>query len=170
MKTSDFINTIDRWQGELNNYSFSQLLKKPQPDKWSLGQVYMHLISATTFFLSQVDTCLQTSEHSNEQMTDRAKEMFANDEFPDKMLEGPPSNAATPQPASKEEIVKGLEKLKERILALGHSDSMNMGKTKHPGHQYFNAEEWLQYAHMHFRHHERQKGRIDQFLESEANG
>ncbi|WP_339815196.1 DinB family protein [uncultured Imperialibacter sp.] len=165
METDSFISTIDHWQDELDRYDFAQILRQPQPDKWSMGQVYMHLISATGFFLSQVQTCLQTDDNAQEEMTPQAKVMFANDQFPDKMVEGPPSNAATPQPASKEEIIRGFEKLKERILALGHSNSTNKGKTKHPGHQYFNADEWLQYAHMHFRHHERQKGRIEVFLE-----
>ena len=165
MKTDSFISTIDHWQDELNRYEFADLLRKPQPEKWSLGQVYMHLIDATSFFLGQVDICLQTDDHAEDEMSEVAKAMFANDEFPDKMLEGPPSNAATPQPTSKDEIVRGFEKLKERILALGHSNSTNKGKTKHPGHRFFNADEWLQYAHMHFRHHERQKGRIEKFLE-----
>ncbi|MEQ9102197.1 MAG: DinB family protein [Imperialibacter sp.] len=168
MKTDSFIKTINYWLDELNRYEFEQMLEKPQPEKWSLGQVYMHLIDATGFFLSQVEACLQTNDHAEGEMSEVAKAMFANDEFPDKMIEGPPSNAATPQPASKEEIVREFEKLKERILALGHSNSTKKGKTKHPGHQYFNADEWLQYAHMHFRHHERQKGRIESSLEAKA--
>lgn len=165
MKTDTFIKTIDYWLHELDRYEFTELLHKPQPDKWSLGQVYMHLISATSFFLTQVEVCLQTNDHSEDEMSEVAKAMFAHNEFPDKMLEGPPSNAATPQPSSKEEIIKGFEKLKEKIKALGHSESAFSGKTRHPGHQYFDASEWMQYAHMHFRHHERQKGRIEVFLQ-----
>jgi hypothetical protein len=165
MKRPTFISTIDQWLEELDRYDFARLLKKPQPDKWSLGQVYMHLIDTTEFFLSQVEACLQTNDHSEDNMTEVAKAMFANDEFPDKMIEGPPSNAATPQPASKNEIIEGLENLKEKIRQLNQSKRTFAGKTKHPGHQYFNADEWLQYAHMHFRHHERQRGRIEKFLE-----
>jgi hypothetical protein len=165
MKTDSFIKTINYWLDELNRYEFEQMLEKPQLDKWSLGQVYMHLIDATGFFLSQVEACLQTDDHAEDEMSEVAKAMFADDEFPDKMIEGPPSNAATPQPASKNEIIEGLENLKEKIMQLNQSKSTFAGKTKHPGHQYFNADEWLQYAHMHFRHHERQKGRIDVFLE-----
>jgi len=165
VKTDSFIKTIDFWLDELDRYDFAQVLRQPQPDKWSMGQVYMHLISATGFFLSQVQTCLQTDDNAQEEMTSQAKAMFGNDQFPDKMLEGPPSNAATPQPVSKQEIIAGFEELKTKINALNKSERPNNGKTKHPGHQYFNADEWLQYAHMHFRHHERQKGRIQVFLE-----
>ena len=38
------------------------------------------------------------------------------------------------------------------------------GKAKHPGLNYLNASEWLQFADMHMRHHLRQKKRIDDFL------
>jgi hypothetical protein len=44
------------------------------------------------------------------------------------------------------------------------SESQFNGKTKHPGLGYFSAKEWLQFANMHFRHHLRQKKRIDVFL------
>ena len=44
------------------------------------------------------------------------------------------------------------------------SNSMFKGKTKHPGLNYFNANEWLQFAEMHFRHHLRQNNRIKTFL------
>jgi hypothetical protein len=38
------------------------------------------------------------------------------------------------------------------------------GKTKHPGLGFFNANEWLQFAEMHLRHHLKQKERIEEFL------
>jgi hypothetical protein len=39
-------------------------------------------------------------------------------------------------------------------------------KTKHPGFHYLNAIEWLQFIEMHFRHHLKQKKRIDKYLNS----
>jgi len=47
--------------------------------------------------------------------------------------------------------------------ALLISKSNHKGKTKHPGLNYFSADEWFRFAEMHFRHHERQKKRIDDF-------
>jgi hypothetical protein len=94
--------------------------------------------------------------------------MFARGDFPDKILEGPPSNAFTPQPYNKEQLISDLMHLKEKIASVGIliSESPYMGKTKHPGLHFFNAREWLQFAEMHFRHHLRQKKRIDDFLKS----
>jgi hypothetical protein len=93
--------------------------------------------------------------------------MFENNCFPDAVLEGPPENATTKQPDSKEQLLKDLVNLKHEIRATGIliSTSVFKGKTKHPGLLYFNAAEWFQFAEMHFHHHLRQKKRIDRFLE-----
>jgi hypothetical protein len=37
-------------------------------------------------------------------------------------------------------------------------------ETQHPGLYHFSANEWYQFAEMHFRHHVRQKKRIDDYL------
>ena len=166
MLAEDFNRTIDSWIKELEHYSFDQLCMQPAPGSWSLGQVYMHLIDATTYFISEANTCLTTNEHATEDTLPAAKTIFAKNSLPDRIIEGPPSNALTPQPESKEQIMIGLLQLKEEIKHAGAriSESTFKGKTKHVGLQYFNAREWLQFAEMHFRHHLRQKQRIDDFL------
>lgn len=59
-----------------------------------------------------------------------------------------------------------LTNLKDEInkVEILISKSSFKGKTKHPGLGYFNASEWLRFAEMHFRHHLKQKKRIDDFL------
>lgn len=169
MSAEHFYGTIDNWLKELDNYSFEQLMIKPADDSWSLGQVYIHLIEATDYFLKQVETCLKTNENENENCLPAARQMFINDALPDMRLNGPPSNAKTAQPASKEQLQKGLLNLKEeikRIESIKHNNTFK-GKTKHFGLQYFNADEWLQFAEMHFRHHERQRQRIEGFLKEQ---
>jgi hypothetical protein len=51
MLSEDFNHTIDFWIDELEQYDFRQLLAQSAPGKWSIGQVYMHLISETTHFV-----------------------------------------------------------------------------------------------------------------------
>ena len=92
--------------------------------------------------------------------------MFLNNDFPDAILEGPPSNAFTPQPESKDQLLTELLQLKDEMTkaeALIAASQFN-GKTKHSGLGYFTASEWMQFAEMHFRHHLRQKKRLDDFL------
>ncbi len=166
MVIDNFNLTVEIWIKELKPINFIQLCAKPTPASWSLGQVYMHLIDATRYFLGQVTICAASDDHTSEEMSAEAKLMFACNEFPNIIMEGPPSNADTPQPESKEELIRYLLELKEDInhVPLLMSASSHKGKTKHPGLNYFNAHEWFQFAEMHFRHHLRQKKRIDEFL------
>jgi hypothetical protein len=168
MLTKDFNHSVDIWIKAVEQNNFDQICTKPSPTSWSLGQVCMHLIEATHYYLEQTNVCLSSNDHVLEEMTPEAKTMFRNNEFPDELIEGPPSNANTPQPESKEELLHSLLKLKEEInrVAILISTSTSKGKTKHPGLHYFNAKEWLQFADMHLRHHVRQKKRIDAFLKN----
>jgi len=167
MTTAESFNhNIDTWIKELERNNFLQISAKPSPASWSLGQVCMHLLSETGYFLEQVDICLSTNDNATEEMSPEGKTMFHNNEFPDEIIEGPPTNANTPQPGSKEELIDGFEKLKEGIskIEARMRKGVHKGKTKHPGLNYFNAAEWFQFAEMHFRHHHRQRKRIDEFL------
>ncbi|MBC7828235.1 MAG: DinB family protein [Chitinophagaceae bacterium] len=166
MLIDKFNHTIDFWIKELEQYDFTQLCAKPTSTSWSVGQVYMHLIENTDWFIGQIKICVSTNDHSLEQSLPAAKAMFLNNDFPDEALEGPPSNADTLQPENKEQLMNCLLTLKTEINNVGRliSESQFNGKTKHPGLNYFSAREWFQFAEMHLRHHKRQKKRIDEFL------
>ena len=165
MISKDFNHTIDSWIKELEKRDFIKICTKPSPTCWSLDQVCMHLIEANNYFLEQAAICLATNDNVMKEMTSDARTMFQNNEFPDKIIQGP-SNNDTPQPESKEKLLKDLLKLKTQINSVENliSASSLKGKSKHPGLGYFNAREWLQFAYMHLRHHARQKRRIEAFL------
>ena len=168
----DFKSTVDFWLHELDKYSFRQLHVKPGPASWSIGQVYMHLIHETSFYLDQARVCLSNEDHATEQATPHAKMMFRNNSFPDEIIEGPPTNANIPQPEGKDQLKTGLLRLRNEAVEIGAliSGSECTGKTKHPGLHYFSAAEWLQFAGMHLRHHLGQKRRIDEFLATSNRG
>lgn len=163
--------TIDIWVQELGLYDFGQLCAKPSPGSWSLGQVYMHLIDATDYFILQARICANTNDNARKESSTAAKKMFLKNDFPDMVLEGPPSNANTPQPETKDQLIHALQNLQKDIGLVGAlvEKSACKGKTKHPGLNYFNAIEWLQFAEMHLRHHLRQKKRIDDYLRMKKN-
>ena len=168
MSRNDFDKTLDAWISDIRLKSFDELCTKPSPTSWSLGQLGMHLIESTSYYMDQVNFCLSSDDNVLEGMSSEANVMFNNNEFPDEVIEGPPSNADTPQPESKEELLRGFLELKAEIGRMEKliSTSLSKGKTKHPGLHYFNAQEWYQFAAMHFRHHMRQKKRIEAFLKS----
>jgi len=168
----DFDQTLAIWIKELERYDFRQLLAKPSATSWSPGQLYMHLIQSTRFFIKQVKMSTSNDDNINEEAFAEAKRMFRNNELPDVLLEGPPSNATTPQPESKEQLMTELTGLKEEINQAEAlvSNTQFRGKTRHFGLGFFTAGEWLQFAEMHLRHHLRQKKRLDDFIKESDIG
>ena len=166
MLIEDFNHTIDIWIKELEHYDFTQLCAKPSPNSWSLGQVYMHLIAETSYYIEQIKICVSANDNVLEEASPGAKKMFLHNEFPDEIMEGPATNSHIPQLGSKEELMSYLMNLKDEMnnAEILISKSLFKGKTKHPGLEYFSADEWSRFAEMHFRHHLRQKKRIDDFL------
>lgn len=166
MPVNNFHASLNFWLAALDTYTLRQLLAKPSPTSWSIGQVYMHLIENTDWYFEQIKTCATCNDHRNEEASEDGKKMLLQNEFPDIQLEGPPDNDFTPQPKSKKSIYKELIRQKQELEALDKliRTSPFKGKTKHPGLNYFNANEWFQFGDMHLRHHLRQKKRIDEFL------
>ncbi len=166
MLIQDFNHTIDIWIRELEQYDIIRLCAKPSPNSWSLGQVYIHLIDDTNYYIKQIKICVSTNDNSIEEASPGAKTMFLNNDFPDEVIEGAPTNSCIPQPDNKEQLRSCLMHLKDEMNSseIMISRSPFKGKTKHPGLSYFNANEWFRFAEMHLRHHLRQKKRIDDFL------
>lgn len=156
---------IDTWMEVVQENAMERLLARPSANKWSLGQLCNHLLEATDYFFNQVVICTSGNEHSEEQMSEAARIIFRNNGFPDKLIVGPPSNAATPQPHSREDLLHGINGLRQPLTEIESrlAKSNGTGKTRHPGLNHFNAREWLQFTGMHFRHHLRQKQRIEDF-------
>ncbi|MBP9926551.1 MAG: DinB family protein [Cyclobacteriaceae bacterium] len=161
-----FNRTIDHWITQIPNYSLKELQTKSDPQSWSLGQVYRHLIEETIWYNEQIVLSLTDTKNRNEEMTDQAKAMFAANEFPDVRIIGDPLiSDKVPQPESVEQLIHDMEKLKADTVALWQKIRADTeGKSKHPGLGYFTALEWFQYMEMHMRHHLRQKAKLDAYL------
>jgi hypothetical protein len=162
-----FNDTIQHWIDQLDSYSIEMLCQQPQADAWSLGQVYIHIIEDTTFYLEQMKAALASkNRYAERSMRSRARIMFENNEFPNMVLENPFNDINLKQPQSKEELLQALGSIKDEVNQLfKHIDlSSAKGKTEHPGFAFFDAFEWLQFGEMHMRHHLRQKRRIDEKL------
>ena len=159
-----FCSSVDQWVGYLDAYTLQQLQQRPAPDRWSLGQVYQHLIIDTRFYTEQMAAAMATDEHAARAMTPEAALLFAANSFPNKLLENPFNDINLPQPESKEQLCREFIAIREKVLQLFERPFPKYGKTLHPGFQYFTAAEWLQFANMHLQHHLRQKARIDKAL------
>ncbi len=158
--------TIDSWIIALDRYSFVELCTQPSLSSWSIGQLYLHLIGDTGFYIEQIEKCLQSVENVDEQPNENGTAMLAANAFPDIKIVGHPSNADIPQPANIGHVKTDLLAIRKTLneLYLLSARQSAQGKSKHPGLGYLSASQWLQFTDMHFRHHLRQKERIDNFL------
>lgn len=167
MLLEKFNQTIAIWIRELEKYNLNQLQAKPGNQSWSLGQLYIHLIEDTHWYIQQIELSLQETVHRHQSFSENGKILFARGSFHDAHLKGNPENEHIPQPNSKEELDRGLKQIRKKINDLWEvlKGRTVYGKSEHPAFGFLNGFEWIAYAEMHMRHHFRQKSRIDKFLE-----
>ena len=163
------LHFIHVWKSSLKLHKFEELLLKPDPDSWSLGQVYIHLISASlNFQIKAIERCLKSSENKRKLKSFKGFLIFnILGNFPPMKIKVPASREYTPkQPKSKAEIIEGLEKTKKKLTVIAAQlEKQNKGgKVAHPALGFLNAKEWFHLIEMHFRHHLRQKFDLDQFI------
>lgn len=165
IQIKEFNSAIDYWIKCLDSYTLQELRSKPSLNNWSLGQLYLHLINDTNFFIGKIEECINSNENEKQEAHDFAKQLFRDNAFPDIIIEGNPNNSFIPQPESKEQLKASLLAIKDEMKALAEKiDPALNGKSPHPGLGYFNATEWMQFATIHFNHHVKQQKKIEAFL------
>jgi hypothetical protein len=156
---------IDSYIKDLDNYTFEQLMMKPSPHSWSVGQVYIHVwMSAKGLFFKKAEQCL-TKEGTEQGKRKNWKGMLVllMGRMPAIKVRMPEKVAVEPkQPESKEQIIARLNEIKKMSTAYIQriKDADPSHKTRHPIFDYLNTAEWITLCNMHFRHHEGQKKRI----------
>lgn len=164
---SSFRSTAAPWQAALDAYSDEHFGTVPAPGQWSIGQVYAHLVGGTRrYHLERIDTCLGGGEGSGGK-TMPGRIVFLLGSFPPVRVRVPPSPRYTPvQPAGRNAVRADLQQLIEVIARLAErlSNGRGSGKARHAALGMLDAWEWYQLIEMHFRHHLRQKARLDSFL------
>jgi len=162
------MTTIDIWEKQLNRYTIEQLHMKPAKDRWSLGQVYIHLIENTMGYnFKQIEICISSDQHKDEKKHPRWEKYFSENRFPAARIKTDPAGIGEPpQPKSIQQVKQRLVRVKKSMIEYEKkiSQSKFNGKVKHPGLLYLDAAEWFQFVELHFRHHLKQKKRIDEYL------
>ncbi|ASS97171.1 DinB family protein [Peribacillus simplex] len=153
---------------ELSKYSLDEFTRKPSEDEWSLGQMYNHLINGTLYLhLKAIKQCANGTTSDGGKKTEIGESIFKEGTFPPIRLKGPDTPDFTPpNPTGKEEVKEGLLQIIEKMQEIEKSSLTFRTARKFSTEEwdYLNAEEYFQLIEMHFRHHLRQKERIDQFL------
>ena len=66
MLTDNFNYIIDIWINAIQQYNFKQLCMQPDANNWSIGQVCMHLINDTNWFIEQIKICVSNNDNADE--------------------------------------------------------------------------------------------------------
>lgn len=163
-----FEQVVTYYIEELSKYSLDEFTRKPSEDEWSLGQMYNHLIKCTLdLHLKAIEQCANGNASEGGKKTEIGESIFKEGTFPPIKVKGPDTPDFTPpNPTGKEAVKEGLLQTNEKMREIERklSDIPASQKGQHRAMGYLNAEEYFQLIEMHFRHHLRQKERIDQFL------
>ncbi|MDQ0194393.1 DinB family protein [Paenibacillus wynnii] len=166
-----FEDTVNIYLQDLEAYNMEQLLLKPQEDKWSLGQMYLHLIQSAQYMtFRNIEACrvMDATPEIAEVKSDAGAAVFEKGGFPPISIQVPASKEYTPlQPESKEQLIEGLNEVIQTMREIEPLlDSIPTNRTRpHPRFGALNAKEWFCMIEMHYRHHFLQKKRLEEFLE-----
>lgn len=166
-----FLETGKIWIKELDFYGDHQFKQSTEDSAWSIGQVYDHLVNGTyAYHFKHIEQCIASNgENKGLKKNLKGKLLFFFGSFPNLKIKGvPPEKYVPGQPESPSKMkddfyrfIKAMQKTSKSI------DTANaQGKTLHPTLGWLNALEWYKLIEMHFRHHLRQKARLDKSIRS----
>jgi len=167
-----FLVTAKYWLKELDFYGENQFKKKNSEKEWSIGQVYDHLLNGTyAFQLREIKNCLEQTNGSKEGGKNiKGYLLYLFNGFPPLKIKGMDATGNMPdQPESpakaKDEFFRFIKEMQKAAKAIDDAGDLTY-KTRHPGLGMLNALEWYKLIEMHFRHHLRQKARLDKSIRS----
>jgi len=165
---ADFDQSLEIWLKALHRYRDPELSAALEPEGWTIGQVYNHLITSTQrYHIKQVELCLENHAPQQQGKTEQGEAIFAANAFPPIRIHVPPSPQYTPeQPTGRAVLIAELEEMSMLMGMIIHQvkQAPASGKVEHVSLGYLDAREWLQLIAMHWRHHLRQKARLDGLL------
>jgi hypothetical protein len=152
---------VDIYACSLDQFSVEQLRHKPNEERWSLGQVYNHVIhAALEIYYPAVLTCINKPEQEATVKTAAGIEIFRRGGYPQLKVKtvNLPKNTD-----DRKSLHDGLNMIVEHALYLLPIvvQSSADAKVNHPRLGALNAQEWFELAEMHMRHHLRQKKELE---------
>ncbi|MGD6878519.1 DinB family protein [Bacillus infantis] len=163
-------SVIEIYKQSLGKYTLEQLRQIPAEGVWSLAQMYDHVIVVADEYLDEAEACANAEPVQGRGKTEFGEKLFREGGFPpvkirlpDEMNQ-PPDNSGTS--ASLLERLENLEKRIEVSRQTLHKIHPSL-KREHGGFGWLNSIEWHHLAEMHFRHHLRQKGELEERLRIE---
>lgn len=164
--TASLLKTLNQWVEALEKYNEEQLKQETSDSKWTIGQVYHHLMETSNGILENIiPKCLaDPNMNADKKVTMSGKAVLLFGQIPPVRAkfkgEGPK------QPKNKLEIAEGMQTLVGLVKGLQAqlTEATNSGRFQHFVFGYLTAWDWFKFINIHFKHHLRQKKRIDSEL------
>lgn len=168
-----FVEKAKYYLKELDYYGKYQFSTHPIEGKWSMGELYDHLIHGTTkYHLEEVRNCLEKKNgQEGGKMTWKGKVVFKLKFFPFKVIGLNNASYKPDQPESpfrmKDDVYRFFKVMNRTAKSIDAAGVLNY-KTKHPTLGMLNAAEWFQLIDIHFGHHKKFKKKLDPFVKSKS--
>lgn len=157
------------WLHELDKYNDAPFLDKPSEKEWSLGQLYSHLSNGTLLYhIKKIENCIAKEKGSLKgKKKFKGKMLFLMGSIPAKKIKSPLNEKYPPaQPEDVKQarnsmikLLKSMNDISEKVL-----NADKKYRVEHPSFGYLNAQEWYKLIELHFKHHLKQKKRLDKRL------
>jgi hypothetical protein len=152
------------WLKELDFYGNNQFKKKVTNTSWTIGQIYDHLLKySQEIHVKAIQECLATKDVNAKQgKSFKGFLQFSYGSYlPFKHKSNPYKEPG--QPLSTEKVKDDFYRFLKLIYKIAKEIDYKKpaAKVKHPSLGYLSAEEWFKLMEMHFRHHVKQKKKLD---------
>ncbi|MCM3118779.1 DinB family protein [Neobacillus sp. MER 74] len=161
------LKLINSYKNELQNFSLEQLRYISEEGVWSIGQMYDHLILVAHEYLDNMEKCAILKKEQPLGKTEFGEHIYKIGGFPPIKIKLPDELNAPPNNSdSKDDLIIRMDQVILRLSQWESKvDNINTNyKVKHGGFGWLNTREWYDLVGMHFRHHLRQKGELEQRL------
>ncbi|UKJ08208.1 DinB family protein [Solitalea lacus] len=159
---------LQEYESRLDHYSDEVFLLHPEPNAWSLGEVYSHIFVTGLMNLKALELCVEGHGATDtDGLNEFGEKLFALGHFPPGKYESPESVKSRVQNIHKSEAKELISKVNSRVSALNISDilqSEENQRIEHPRLGYLNANQWIQFMLIHSNHHLEQLERIERKL------
>lgn len=157
------------WLKELDFYGNNQFKKKVTPNGWTIGQIYDHLLMySQEVHIKAIQECLAKKHiDPKERKTFNGFVQYAYGSYlPFKHKSNPYKEPG--QPLSTEKVKDDFYRFLKLLYKVAKEIDYKKpaAKVKHPKLGYLSAQEWFQLIEMHFRHHIKQKKKLDNEVRS----
>lgn len=145
IKTKDFYQELEAITNEIIDFSIAnfktlskeELLNKPAPDKWSVGECLQHLVKYGEFYLTAMESSLSNSTHSAPKETfnpgyfgNKFAEMLRYKKQGMKTMKSPNIESLSFTKVQENIIEVFLAQQKRHLVILEKTKSLNLEKVK----------------------------------------